>query len=286
MLNKVIRKIKNTLTGKQIYANELIVGKNVTIEKGVKISANRLIIGDGVTIKAGTIIEHSDTLIISDYTVFKDGCIITGTNWCYIGPNCWFGHYSVIDSIGTTELLGNVGAGAHSQLWSHIYFGDTLYGSRFATEKPLRVGYDVWFVGHSIVSPINAGDKSMAMVGSVITKDMVENHIYAGAPAKDLTEKIGVQFENKNLDEIKTQFENLLKEACNKLSINKNNFLIVEKIDTSLAKTQFDLKKRLYWKTNSLEEYRLIKYLLPVKAKFFPHHDTDWVTNYKLKYRI
>lgn len=284
MINRVVRKVRSILTGKRIFVKELIVGKNVTIEKGVTITAKRLIIGDGVTLKSGTIIEHSDTLIISDYTVFKDGCLISGTKWCYIGPNCWFGHYSVIDSIGTTEIMGNVGAGAHSQLWSHIYFGDTLYGSRFATEKPLRIGYDVWFVGHSIVSPIIAGDKSMAMVGSVITKDMEANHIYAGAPAKDITDKIGMQFDEKNIDVIHSEFENILTEACTKLGLNRNNFMIVDQINSGVNKTQFDLKNRIYWKTNSKEEYRLMKYLLPVKAKFLPHPKTDWVFDYKKLY--
>ena len=34
----------------------------------------------------------------------------------------------------------------------------------------------------------------MALVGSVITKDMEANHIYGGAPAKDLTDKMLPQF--------------------------------------------------------------------------------------------
>ena len=42
----------------------------------------------------------------------------------------------------------------------------------------------------SNLSFILAKDKSMALVGSVITSDMEENHIYGGSPAKDLTNKI------------------------------------------------------------------------------------------------
>ena len=34
----------------------------------------------------------------------------------------------------------------------------------------------------------------MAMVGSVITRDMAPNHVYGGAPAVDLTAKVGPQF--------------------------------------------------------------------------------------------
>jgi len=49
------------------------------------------------------------------------------------------------------------------------------------------VGNDVWFVGHCVVSPVVVEDKSMSM--SVITKDMKYNEIYAGAPAKPISEK-------------------------------------------------------------------------------------------------
>jgi thiamine monophosphate synthase len=59
----------------------------------------------------------------------------------------------------------------------------------------------VWFVGHCIVSPINAKDKSMALVGSVVTKDMDENKIYAGSPAKDITEKVLPQFKKITIEE-------------------------------------------------------------------------------------
>ena len=69
--------------------------------------------------------------------------------------------------------------------WSHQGVG------AFLNEKPMNIGKDVWFVGHCIVSPINAADKSMAMVGSVVTKDVPPFAIVAGSPAKI----IGYRFE-------------------------------------------------------------------------------------------
>lgn len=51
----------------------------------------------------------------------------------------------------------------------------------------------VWFVGHCLVSPIRAKARSMAMLGSVVTKDMDHNRIYAGTPAKDITDKVGMK---------------------------------------------------------------------------------------------
>jgi hypothetical protein len=72
------------------------------------------------------------------------------------------------------------------------------------------IGNDVWLVGHCIVSPVTIEDGAMALVGSVITKDMKKNHIYGGAPAKDLTDKMLPQFTitgNGEKKKILEQFE-------------------------------------------------------------------------------
>src|SRR5690606_28723860 len=80
------------------------------------------------------------------------------------------------------------------------------------TEKPAIIGNDVWFVGHCIVSPIIADNKSMAMVGSVITKDMKFNEIYAGSPAKSISDKIGFQFKEVSLQNKLSTMKLYLKE--------------------------------------------------------------------------
>ncbi len=73
-------------------------------------------------------------------------------------------------------------------------FGDPLQGCRWESSKPMVIEDDVWFVGHCLVSPIHAKAKSMAMLGSLVTKDMEANRTYAGTPAKDMTEKLGPQY--------------------------------------------------------------------------------------------
>jgi acetyltransferase-like isoleucine patch superfamily enzyme len=135
-----------------------------------------------------------EELVIGDYFTMHHGGIIHGEK-TQIGHNCWIGHYSVLDSVGGSLTLGNnIGIGAHSQLWTHIKFGDVLEGCRWQAHGTLTVEDDVWFVGHCIVSPIVAKKRSMLMVGSVVTKDMEENRIYAGSPARDMTDKFGEQF--------------------------------------------------------------------------------------------
>lgn len=263
-----------------INVRDLTLGKNVTIEPGVTINCNRLILGDGVTLKSGTYIDMVD-LIVGDYTKLNNHCVLTGTNWCRIGHNCWFGHFTMIDSIGTTRIGNGVGTGAHSQLWTHVYFGDTLDGCRFASNKPLVIEDDVWLVGHCIVSPIVAQSRSMAMAGSVITKDMERNHVYAGVPAKDITDRIGTQFREISLDEKLSRMQDYLNTFLDLYKPKENRIRIVERLEVSQqAVTQFSVSERMYIKNLYPEEVQFMRFLLPTRAKFIPTPNTDWVNHY------
>lgn len=281
LMSQFLRRTGYLFNPRILEVEELIVGKNVIIEPGVDIRCRRLIIGDGVVIRSGTKIEMVD-LVIGDYTKINNNCLLTGTDWCRIGHNCWFGHYSLVDSIGTTWIGNGVGVGAHSQLWTHIYFGDILEGCRFASHKPLVIRDDVWFVGHCVVSPIVAKKRSMAMVGSVITKDMDnENHIYAGVPGIDITDRIGTQFQEVPIEEKKAKLEQYLSDFLLRYKPKRNRIKIVEQIQPELSNfSQFDVSNRRYLKNNFTEEVRFMQYLLPTKAKFIPTKETDWIDKY------
>jgi len=174
------------MTHTNIQAEEFYIGRNTIIAptaiiRGIKGKAKKIVIGDNCYIGENVQIICDD-FSLGDYCKIQHNTNVHGYLPCHIGHNAWIGQYSIIDSIGGTTIGNNCGIGAHSQIWSHIKFGDTLEGCRFLTEKPMQIGNDVWFVGHCIVSPIVAQDKSMAMVGSVVTKDMNYNEIYAGSP--------------------------------------------------------------------------------------------------------
>lgn len=278
--NKITLKVKNFLNPPILVVEELIMGKHVIIEPGVVIFCKRLVIGDGVIIKTGTRIEMVD-LVIGDYTTINNNCFLTGTDLCRIGHNCWFGHFTIIDSIGTTRIGNGVGVGAHSQLWTHIYFGDILEGCRFASHKPLVLEDDVWLVGHCIVSPIKAKRRSMAMVGSVITKDMAENQVYAGVPAQNMTERLGCQFEEIALLKKRALMETYLEEFLTTYKPKHNRIKIVDRLELNqMQYSQFSLTERLYVKNLYSEEAQFMHFLLPTKAKFLPISEKDWVSTY------
>jgi acetyltransferase-like isoleucine patch superfamily enzyme len=255
-----------------ILCEELIIGKNVIIDPSAKIrgisgKAKRIVIGDNTYIGENVQIICDD-FSIGDYSKIHHHTNVHGYKPCHIGHNAWIGQYSIIDSIGGTTIGNNVGIGAHSQLWSHIKFGDTLEGCRFLSDKNLIIGNDVWFVGHCIVTPITAQDKSMAMVGSVITKDMEYNTIYAGSPAKSISDKIGYQFNEISSLE---KFDHFVK-IYNEFGPCENIKIVMREDEVSMSDdiSYFVIQTRRYKKTLSDNEVRFMKYLLPDKAKFIP----------------
>ncbi|GMQ29516.1 acyltransferase [Algoriphagus confluentis] len=259
----------------QIESDFISVGVNTFIDptakiRGVHGKAKRILIGDNCFIGANVQIICDD-FELGDYSKLQNNTTVHGYKPCKIGHNAWIGQFTVIDSIGGMTIGDNCGIGAHSQLWSHIKYGDMLEGCRFLSESPMKIGNDVWFVGHCIVSPIEAKDKSMALVGSVITKDMEENCIYAGSPAKNISEKIGNQFVpisvEKKVEMMRTYLETW-GEDVDSIQIIRD-WREAELGNFSVS--YFNVSDRKYTKRLTDSEISFMKFLLPEKAKFTPY---------------
>jgi len=256
-----------------INAHNIEIGINTIIEptasiRGINGKAKNIKIGDNVYIGHNVQII-CDNFEMGDYGKIHHDTNIHGYKPCKIGHNIWVGQFTIIDCVGGVSIGNNCGIGAHSQLWSHIKYGDTLEGCRFNSDKPLTIGNDVWFVGHSIVSPIVAKDKSMALTGSVVIKDMEYNTIYSGAPAKPISHKIGYQFNDISIEDKFIQLKKHLKDSgvsSSVIKIVKNKSEIFNDPNLSF----FVVSTREYTKKRLPDEIKFMNYLLPEKAKFTP----------------
>lgn len=255
-----------------ILAEHIDVGVGTVIHPDARISgpdgspADRVVIGDHCYIGEGVQIRCPD-FSLGDFGKIHHQTSVHGYLPCVIGHNAWIGQFCIIDSIGGTTIGDNCGIGAHSQIWSHIKFGDTLEGCRFLSEKAMQIGKDVWFVGHCIVSPIVAEDRSMAMVGSVITKDMKYNTIYAGSPAVEISSKIGPQFDAPSLEEKVDKMNAYLDASGAPASIR----VVADRLEArDDGRSYFIVSSRTYTKQGTEAEVAFMKYLLPARAKFTP----------------
>lgn len=257
-----------------VHADIIDIGAGVVIEptaiiRGLNGNAKRVVIGDNCYVGADVQIICDD-FELGDYSKIQHHTNIHGYKPCRIGHNAWIGQYTIIDCIGGTIIGNNCGIGAHSQLWSHIKYGDTLEGCRFLSDSKMTIGDDVWFAGHCIVSPITAANKSMALAGSVVTRDMDYNQVYAGSPAKSITDKIGTQFCEVPLAKKLTLMQKYLK-AWSGGEHDELCVIVDERQRTSPDKvTYFNVSNRRYNKRGTKAEVSFMKYLLPEKAKFVP----------------
>jgi len=112
----------------RINAEEVIIGKGVVVEEGVLITgkggpARKVVLGDFCYIGRETRI-FAPEFRLGDYSKLNAFAFGNGELPMQIGRNCWFGGNIVLDSLGGLDIDDNVGVGAHSQIWTHIQFGD------------------------------------------------------------------------------------------------------------------------------------------------------------------
>ena len=259
-------------TNANIQVDELILGRNVVIEpsasiRGINGNAKKIVIGDNTYIGADVQIIVNE-LQIGDYCKIHHHTNIHGNEMCNIGHNAWIGQYCLIDCIGGVKIGNNFCLGIQSHVWSHIKFGDTLAGCRFSKFFKTTIGNDVWIAGNCSIAPTTIADKAMVLANSAITKPLEFNQIYAGNPAKNISEKIGSQF-----DKVATEEKiKVLTEHLRNSGIDSNKIKIVAKATDfgNENASYFAVEDRVYTKKHLPEEIAFIRYLLPEKGKFVP----------------
>jgi acetyltransferase-like isoleucine patch superfamily enzyme len=252
---------------------DVVVGRHVSFGRNVVFNCQRVRIGDG-TIFQDDIVINADVFEVGDYATFYSHCFVPGPGELRIGHNFWLGTNSIIDSMGGTFIGNNVCVAAHSQLWTHMKYGDVMYGCRFHSKAPLRIGNDVWLGAHSLVGPITIGDRSLVLFGSVVTKDVAADRSYAGVPAQDITDKVGAQFGITTL----SQRRDYLRQKLAQYDQAHPDDRILQRVtisteplatDATSGGIVFNVADRTYTKRRTQLEYRLMRFLLP-DAKFLP----------------
>lgn len=108
----------------------------------------------------GTNIEVGDDVFFNFNCVILDVCKVTLGDRVFVAPNVQF--------YAATHPLNAVKRG---ELWE--------YG------QAITIGSDVWIGGSAVICPgVTIGDRAVIGAGSVVTKDVPADTVYAGNPAK------------------------------------------------------------------------------------------------------
>jgi len=248
-----------------------------TISNDVFISPEiNLILGDCVYIGPRTKIIGKGTVKFGDYSKIHGDCFINvpdHDNIIEFGCNTWIGERTILDGTGNIIASHNIGIGIASQLYSHISHGDILRGCRFNSKTQLTIGKDAWFVGQCLVSPVNIGEKSVALLGSTITKDTKPNSVYAGIPAKDVTEKLGQPWDNPSSQKRLFLFDDYVKTFSLEKKLKINSIVGVTNFNENMDPTisYFNVMTGTYTKRSNQIEIEFMKWLTSYKARFIPN---------------
>lgn len=164
------------------------IGRKSIVSKGSKVFFNKpgnVRIGDYVSIGEGVkIICSGGDVEIGDWSTLHDNCLVLSGKFVLIGEHCWFGQNSIIDGTGGLDIGNGVRVGMYSQIWSHVAAGEQIEGCTLIGENGVTIGDNVWLVGSCIVSSgVTIGERTVALIGSNITKSFDQNSTIAGIPA-------------------------------------------------------------------------------------------------------
>ena len=117
----------------------------------------------------------------------------------------------------------------------------------------------------------------MAMLGSVITRDMLPNHVYAGVPARDVSDKFGFQFEKRTVDQKAAKLQELIDRFLQVHPEYIGQLLVIrapeERQDDICC---FDVSRRTYTRTYSPAEIAFLKAHVPL-VKFTAEGEPPFV---------
>lgn len=111
-----------------------------------------------------------------------------------IGNDCWFGLRNII--MGPVEIGNNVETGPNVSILGPRH---AVYGYESQEDVNTQIGDNVWISTGSIIHfGVKIGSNAIVSPGSVVTKDIPDNAIVAGNPARDITKL--VPFPQKSKD--------------------------------------------------------------------------------------
>lgn len=286
-----------------IEAEEVVLGDGAVVERGTTASGirgamERFALGDE------TFIGFNNQILVprfemGDYSQIHNSCLSSGYKFLTIGHNCWIGQSTILNSTERLTLGDNVRIGTQSQLWTHVASGELLEGCLLFGEKPLTLEDNVWIVGGAVISPgLVVARNSVVMTGSVLTKSTEAFHVYAGSPAKDVSEKIRV-WKDVDVDEklmliadyaaeftdTHPRFEGRIAildlrgtdgaDALDRAAALEDQVLIVDALPAGFVAPAagasiFDLTSKRYVKRRTEVEKQWIRFNVGYRARFVP----------------
>lgn len=107
----------------------------------------------------------------------------------HVGENFYAGFNCTILNMAEVRIRNNCLIGPNVGIYTVGHKINSLERLKAGYAKSITIGNNVWIGGHCvIIGGIKIGNNSIIAAGSTVTKNIPENTIYAGNPAKEIKE--------------------------------------------------------------------------------------------------
>ena len=138
--------------------------------------------------------EHGGKIILGNNVSIMHGCVLrTCTGIIDIGNNVSIGYYCIFHGMGGIKIGNNVLFSPHVHLYAqdHGIVSNILIMKQKNIPKSISIGCDVWVGANSVIcGGVSIEDGCVIGAGSVVTKSIPKNEIWAGNPAIKIKERL------------------------------------------------------------------------------------------------
>lgn len=109
-----------------------------------------------------------------------------GFNELVVGSNCHIGRQTLLDLAAPIRIGDRVTISMRCNLITHVNVGDSQCGIQ-AVAKPIEIDDDVYIgAGVTVLPGLRIGKRSVVGAGAVVTRNVGENELVAGVPARSI----------------------------------------------------------------------------------------------------
>ena len=109
----------------------------------------------------------------------------------HVGENFYAGFNCTILDMAEVRIGDNCLIAPNVGIYTAGHDIDPVNRHKSGFAKPITIGNNVWIGGHTvIIGGVKIGNNSIIAAGSVVTKEVPENTVFAGNPAKKIKDII------------------------------------------------------------------------------------------------